>query len=993
MSNDRKETAPRPGPGPAPTAADPAESRQRAPFPIVGMGASAGGLEAFEDFFRHLPANCGMAFVLVQHLDPDHASLLTEILQRSTAMPVVEAEDGVTVAVDTVYVIPRNREMAVEHGRLSVSVPDLPRGQRMPIDAFLRSLAADRGDRAIGIVLSGTGSDGTLGMRAIHGAGGITLVQEPSSARFSGMPASVIHAAYATHVLPAADMPTVLLAAARQFAGDAHAAHAAQAAHEATAADEANEATSRAIDALLSLLHAATGHDFSHYKKGTVGRRIARRMLQCRLHSVDDYRAHVAAHPDEAQALFKDLLISVTSFFRDPEAFAVLGQQVLPQLLADKPAGYVLRIWVAGCASGEEAYSIAMLLREFMNETGTMLKVQIYSTDLDKDAIATARAGFYPPNVAADLTPARLQAFFVREDAGYRVRKEIREMLVFAVQNVIKDAPFTKLDLISCRNVMIYLDPELQNRLICSLHYALKPNGVLFLSPAEGVGNHAELFAPIDRRWKFYRATDKPHRVVMTGDLAWPMANAGRSADHTDGNDEPANLAELTRRALLQSFAPASVVTDAMGNILFVHGDTSRFLHPAQGRATLNVVDMALEGLQAGLRAALHGAAEKGAVTSGRQLPARIDGDFQQISLSVRPLTGTGSSRALLLVSFAEVPPTTASAAANAELDQASPETRRVEELERDLAQTWENLQATIERQQISNEELMSANEELQSTNEELQSTVEELETTKEELQSINEELVTVNSELQANIAHLGLAQNDLKDLLDNISGIIFLDGQLRIRRFTREALDLYHLQDSDFGRPLADIKSTIDGHELLVDAQAVLDSRQSVEQEVRSVSGRSYQVRLQPYRTLDGDSDGVVMTFTDISARIEAGSQTLAARQLFESIVDTLREPLLVLDGELTVVAASASFYKRFQVTKEGTVGRRLYDLGNGQWNIPALRELLGSILPWQRTVEGFAVDLALPGAGSGKMLLNARRIEGGTALILLAMEEVASA
>ena len=963
----------------------PTVSRERTRWPIVGIGASAGGLEAYEEFFRHLPSESGLAFVLVLHLDPGHASLLAEILQRSTAMPVLEATDRAVGCVDHVYVIPPNQDMTISNGQLCLFAPILPRGQRMPIDAFLRSLADDQGDNAVGVVLSGTGTDGTLGLRAIHGAGGITLVQEPASAKFAGMPQSAIRAGYATHVVPVADMPTVLLAATRQLATCREGSPAPSTPAAAENADE--------IEAVLRLLRAATGHDFSHYKKGTVSRRIARRVVHHQLPDIASYRAYIEAHADESQALFKDLLINVTSFFRDPEAVTVLRQQVLPQLLADKPAGYVLRIWVAGCASGEEAYSIAMLLREFMNETGTMLKVQIYSTDLDKDAIATARAGFYPPNVAADLTPARLQAFFVREDAGYRVRKEIREMLVFAVQNVIKDAPFTKLDLISCRNVMIYLDPELQNRLICSLHYALKPNGVLFLSPAEGVGNHAELFAPIDRRWKFYRATDKPHRVVMTGDLAWPMANAGRSADHTDGNDEPANLAELTRRALLQSFAPASVVTDAMGNILFVHGDTSRFLHPAQGRATLNVVDMALEGLQAGLRAALHGAAEKGAVTSGRQLPARIDGDFQQISLSVRPLTGTGSSRALLLVSFAEVPPTTASAAANAELDQASPETRRVEELERDLAQTWENLQATIERQQISNEELMSANEELQSTNEELQSTVEELETTKEELQSINEELVTVNSELQANIAHLGLAQNDLKDLLDNISGIIFLDGQLRIRRFTREALDLYHLQDSDFGRPLADIKSTIDGHELLVDAQAVLDSRQSVEQEVRSVSGRSYQVRLQPYRTLDGDSDGVVMTFTDISARIEAGSQTLAARQLFESIVDTLREPLLVLDGELTVVAASASFYKRFQVTKEGTVGRRLYDLGNGQWNIPALRELLGSILPWQRTVEGFAVDLALPGAGSGKMLLNARRIEGGTALILLAMEEVASA
>ncbi|HCZ14932.1 MAG TPA: SAM-dependent methyltransferase [Candidatus Accumulibacter sp.] len=957
-------------------------------MPIVGIGASAGGLEAYEAFFRQLPPDSGFAFVLVPHLDPDHASLLTEILQRSTAMPVVEAADRLTVAADTVYVIPPNREMAIRNGQLCVSAPALPRGLRMPIDAFLRSLADDQGDRAIGIVLSGTGTDGTLGLRAIHGVGGVTLVQEPASAKFPGMPESAIGAGYATCVLPVADMATVLLAGAGQPALRQRS--------PATSAATGTEATEAELNAVLKLLYAATGHDFSHYKKGTIGRRIARRMLQQQLCHVDDYLDYLGAHPDEARALFKDLLINVTSFFRDPEAFAVLGQQILPQLLADKPAGYVLRIWVAGCASGEEAYSIAIQVREFMDQTQQAFKVQIYGTDLDEESIAVARAGFYPPNVAADLTPQRLQRFFVGEDAGYRVRKEIREMLVFAVQNVLRDPPFTRLDLISCRNVMIYLEPEAQERLIPSLHYALRPQGVLFLSPAESLDSHAKLFAPVNRKWRFYRAigTAAPTRAWRTAGLPLPGASPGNQDDDLPSKARQGSLADLTRRALLQSFAPASVVTDATGNIVFVHGDTGRFLRPAPGRATLNVVDMALDGLQPELRSALDSASGQGVTTNERQVPVRISGDLRTVRLSVRPLASPDASQQLVLVSFQDVAASAASAPAAAALDKTSPALRRVEELERDLAQTWENLQATIERQQVTNEELMSTNEELQSTNEELQSTVEELETSKEELQSINEELVTVNGELQANIEHLARTQGDLKNLLDNISGgLIFLDRQLLVRRFTPAATDLYRLLASDIGRPLADINPRFDGPDLLGDARTVLATQQPAERELRSVDGHHYQARLKPYRTPDDDVDGVVITFTDISAHVASEARAHAAQIFAESIVDTVREPLLVLDGDLVVVAASGSFYRRFQSNRQETIGCRLYDLGDRQWDIPALRTLLGEVLPRDQVIDEFLVEAELPRVGRVQLLLNARRIAGESPLILLAMEAVRSA
>ena len=441
-------------------------AQSAASFPIIGVGASAGGLESFEQLFRHVAPDSGMAFVLVQHLDPDHPSLLTEILQRATAMPVTEAQDQVVVMPDNVYIIPPNRDMVIFHGTLQLSVPEKPRGQRMPIDAFLRSLAEDQGEKSIAILLSGTGTDGTLGLRAIIGAGGVSLVQDPASAKYDGMPASAIGAGYATHVLPPEQMPQALLAVVR------HTVIAPQ-----PSAAPATPSTTNGINRILMQLRSSTGHDFSLYKKSTIGRRIERRMAQHEIVDAEIYARYLKEQPAEMQALFRELLINVTSFFRDPEAFDALRNDILPPLLEDKAEGYVVRVWVAGCASGEEAYSLAILLRELMDETQREFKIQIYATDLDDDAISTARAGVYPPNIAQDITPERLRRFFIKEDAGFRVKKEIREMVVFAIQSVIKDPPFTKLDLLSCRNLMIYLEPELQNRLIPAFHYSLKQGG------------------------------------------------------------------------------------------------------------------------------------------------------------------------------------------------------------------------------------------------------------------------------------------------------------------------------------------------------------------------------------------------------------------------------------------------------------------------------------------------------------------------------------
>ena len=992
----------------APEAHTSQTSQETHGFPIVGIGASAGGLEAFEQFFRNVPPDSGMAFVLVSHLDPSHASILTEILQRTTAMPVVEAQDQMKVAPNSVYAIPPNRDMAIFHGALQLNVPEQPRGQRMPIDAFLRSLAEDQGERAVGIILSGTGTDGTLGLRAILGAGGVSLVQEPATAKYDGMPNSAINAGYATHVLAVEKMPEALLSGIRAL----------------NLPPAAPAVITGGLNRILMQLRSATGHDFTQYKKSTIGRRIERRMS---MHDIEDkemYARYLREHPAEAQALFKELLINVTNFFRDPEAFDALKQDILPQLFADKPEDYVFRVWVAGCATGEEAYSIAILLREFMDETHQEFKVLLYATDLDDDAIAVARAGAYPPNIAQDVHPERLRRFFVKDDAGYRVKKNIREMVIFAIQNVIKDPPFTRLDLLSCRNLMIYLEPEIQNRLIPAFHYALKPDGVLFLSPSESIASHPELFAPLNRKWKFYRAIGSmaSTRAVMDGGLVWTKDANAKGVDDVVKKTKEINFAELTKRALLQSFAPASVVTDVKGNLLYVHGDTGKYLRPAPGQATLNVIEMAREGLQLELRTALLLAAagseaagsefaDKGAAFQSKEVSVKTNGHFQLVTLNVRPLPVQDSGEKLLLVSFQDVahpmsekrvseklaPGLTYAGHGKPGHNKGAPGAsgqERAEELERELAYTKENLQATIEEQQASNEELKSTNEELQSTNEELQSTNEELETSKEELQSVNEELVTVNAELQAKIEQLAGMQNDMKNLLDNVNvGTIFLDQHLAIRRFTRDAARAYRLVATDVGRPLIDIKSDIEGADLLAKAQSVLDTLVPWEREVRAVGGTWYLARILPYRTLDNVIDGVVLTFTDISQRVQAEAAVQEARELAEGIVNAVREPLLVLDSGMKVVSASRSFYERFQAAPEDTVGRPIYELDNRQWDIPKLRELLENILPRDQSFDGYVMEYDFPAIGHHKMLLNARRIVGNTGdtqLILLAMESM---
>jgi two-component system, chemotaxis family, CheB/CheR fusion protein len=870
-------------------AATPPEAKTA--FPIVGIGASAGGLAAFEAFFSGMPADVDpdMAFVLVQHLAPDHKSILTELIRHYTRMQVFEVEDGMAVRPNCAYIIPPNRDMAFLNGTLQLMEPSAPRGQRLPIDFFFRSLAQDQHEQAICVVLSGTGSDGTLGVRAIKGEGGMVMVQNPASTEYDGMPRSAIATGLVDYELPPAEMPAQLIA---------YVAHAFGKLPRPAIAP--TSMTENAMKKTFVLLRAQTGHDFSQYKPSTVHRRIQRRMAVHQIETIDGYVKLLQQTPAEVEALFRDLLIGVTSFFRDPDAFKALEEQLVPRLLAGKPANDVLRVWVPGCSTGEEAYSIGILLQQRLEEVRPGHKAQIFATDIDGQAIAAARAGVYPPSIAADVTPERLARFFVAEPGGgaFRIHKGIRDMLVFSEQNVIRDPPFSKLDLISCRNLLIYMGGELQKKIIPLFHYALNPGGLLFLGTSETVGEYGDLFAVVDRKLKIFQRKEEMHsaRRASLGRFLPPMAVPGEIFPRAGAKPViPAKLPlrELTEQALLQQVISAGALVSDQGDILYLHGRTGMYLEPAPGEAgTNNILKMAREGLRHELTTALHRAAATKETVRQTGLRVKTNGDITTVNLTIRPLLAGAAAPAdipLYLVILEEAPPpahadavtATAHAGGATETDVDT----RIAALKQELRAKEEYLQTANEELETSNEELKSSNEEMQSVNEELQSTNEELETSKEELQSVNEELATVNAELQNKVADLSRVNNDMNNLLAG-TGIatVFVDHQLRILRFTPTATRIINLIQSDVGRPVSHLVSNLVGYQRLVeDVQAVLDNLVPKEMEVRTPDGKWFMMRILPYRTLDNVIEGAVLTF----------AETTDAKNLQETVRDsaTLRQ------------------------------------------------------------------------------------------------------
>jgi len=823
--------------------------RAGAPFPIVGIGASAGGLEALEQFLRHVPERIGMAFVIVQHLDPTRKGVLAALLQRSTTMSVVQVKDHTEVRPDCVYVIPPDKDMSILHGVLHLRAPAEPRGLRLPVDFFLRSLADDSHDLAIGVILSGMGSDGTLGLAAIKESAGVVFVQEPASAKFDGMPRSAIDAGLADFVAPPAELPG-------KIAAYLH--------HKPLITDTGPGTDTKGqtgVDKILHLLRAHTGHDFCLYKKTSVVRRIERRMGIHKIGKMADYVLYLRENPDELELLFKELLIGVTNFFRDPAAWEQLKKEVLPALLAGRSPTQKLRAWVPACASGEEAYSLAIVYKE-LHEQLKLPKtaaLQIFATDLDRDAIAKARQAFYPPNIVADVSPERLSRFFVKTEHGYQVTKAIREMVIFAPQNLVMDPPFSKLDILSCRNLLIYLTPDLQKRLMPIFHFALNPRGILFLGSAETAGTFASLFSPFKGKSQLYQRLSPPHAAQP---VVFPVSFSPDD-HHAPERRTPVEAApsveNMAGHFLLARYTPAAALVNDKGDIFYISGRTGKYLEPAAGKANLNIFAMAREGLRLELGAAFRRAVREKRVVTLNNVKIGTNGGTQVVNVTVEAISEPEALRGMVMIVFTDV-------AATLKEDKPgnagrSPiETAQSVRMRQALEQTRQELQTFREEMQTSQEELQSSNEEYQSTNEELT-------TSKEEMQSLNEELQTVNQELQTKVDDLTRANNDMKNLLDSTEiATVFLDHELRVGRFTVPATAIINLIPTDAGRPITDITTNLRYPELAADARKVMRTLVFSEKAVATSDGHWFLVRIMPYRTLDNRIDGVVITFVDIT-------------------------------------------------------------------------------------------------------------------------------
>lgn len=887
---------------------DSATAVKQVSFPIVGIGASAGGLSAYSSLLKALPADTGMAYVLVQHLDPKHDSMLPELLGRTTAMPVQEIRDDMAVQPNHVYVMPPNHSLALLHGKLHLMPrPEAP-GMHLPIDDFLRTLADDMQSNAIGIILSGTASDGTFGLRAIKAAGGITFAQEEASCEYSGMPHSAIAAGYVDFVLPPEDMARELA----RIAKHPYLLHELRMSREEEAIQPGDS-----LNKIFVLLRTRTGNDFTYYKHATIRRRIRRRMALHQIERMEDYVRYLQLQPKELDALFQDLLINVTSFFRDPETFDALKREVFPRLLEGRASDQPLRIWIPGCSTGEEAYSLAIALFEYLGEKISDTHVQIFASDIDSTAVGKARAGFYPENISEHVSETRLKRYFVKTGDSYQICKSIRDVCVFAVQNVIKDPPFSRLDLVSCRNMLIYLSAVLQKRVLHTFHYALRPGGFLMLGTSETIGSYADLFSMIDKKNKIYLKKSITKRQVFDFGTAPSVAPlAGLEPVELSRQAPEQNLQHEAEAVILANYGPPGVIINHDMQILHFRGQTGPFIEPASGSASLNLLKMARQDLLMDLRAAVYEAVKTGIAV--RHNGVRIhqqDGACRLVNLNVVPIAIASAAEPYYLVLFemASEPiyPGRKTGKAGAkkanENDQANPRDQHIRELEQELQNNREYMQSIIEAQEASNEELQSANEEIQSANEELQSTNEELETAKEELQSTNEELATINEEHEIRNQELVAANNDLINLLSSMElAIVILAEDMSIRRFTPMAKSLLNLIDADVGRPIGNIRSNVGIPDLDSRVHQVISSTESQSLEVKDREGHWYVLRLRPYRTLDNRIEGVVMTFIDIDSvrDVERLRKALEQERRLAAVVRDSSDAVAVLDFDRRIQA-----------------------------------------------------------------------------------------
>ena len=968
-----------------------AENDAKAPglFPIVGIGASAGGLEAFSELLRYLPEKTGMAFVLVQHLDPKHGSSLQEILSRTTKIPVTEITQGLLVQPDHAYVIPANTNLTIKNGILHLGSRVLTHGQHMPIDNFFRSLAESAGQPAIGVILSGTASDGTEGCRAIKGAGGITFAQD-ESAKYDSMPRNAVNAGCIDFILSPRDI-------SRELGGISQHPYVARVVSPATEGFEGMVGSD--LNALFGLLRESTGVDFTNYKHTTLHRRIRRRMAVHKVEKLKDYLRFIGRKPEELDELYRDLLIHVTGFFREPEAFVALRKHVYPKLFEGRKPDNPIRVWVAGCSTGEEAYSIAITLLEYMwvhsrNISQAATAIQIFATDISDTALERARTGLYTEAAVAEISAERLKRFFVRLDGGFQINKSIRDMCIFAKQNLVKDPPFSNLDLVSCRNLLIYLGPVLQRRVIPSLHYALKPAGYLMLGASENLGGFTDHFGLVDKKDKIYQKRKTTARLTTYFANSDYLPIGAGDAKLTRELPASFTVEREVEHLLVNRFVPASIVVNDQMEIVQFHGKTGAYLEPPAGQPSFSLAKMAREGLLVDLRAALDMAKKSNATVRKEGVQIQSEAGTREISLEVVPLRGPTAQERFYVVVFQDVVRKPKAledkSKAGRVVKMARSTAQDSELLKRESNQLREQLRSLIEEHETTSEEFKSAHEEVLSANEELQSTNEELETAKEELQSTNEELTTLNEEMQNRNAELGSANNDLLNLLGHVDiPVVMVSNDLRIRRFTPPAQKLLNLLPGDIGRRLGEIRPNLEVEDLESLAREAIHRATPQERQVRTNQGGWQVLHVRPYKTWDNRIEGAVISLQDVDALKRTLDQT---REYADTIVESAREPFLVLDTKLLVTAANPAFYRAFGVSPEETEGRLIYALGNGQWNIPRLRELLEEIVPRNSRVDDFEMSHDFPHLGPRDMLLNARRVElqPGHPFILLAIEDV---
>lgn len=970
-------------------------------FPVVGIGASAGGLEAFTQLLSHLSIDTGMAFVLVQHLDPSQKSLLSEILSRTTQMPVREVQDGMVVEPNHVYVIPSNTMMTSAQGVLRLTPRKKPRGVNMSVDGFFYSLAEDRGSKAIGIVLSGADGDGAKGLEAIKAAGGITFAQSEDSAQVSSMPNTAIATGHVDFILSPEAIAEKLADISR---------HPYVTSPILAVIPQEQPDAKDALSTIFNLLRAATNIDFTHYKHTTINRRIFRRMALYRLEKLDDYLRYLYENPAEVKALSQEILINVTSFFRDAGAFEALNRDVFPAIMRNRSPDLPIRIWVAGCSTGEEAYSIAICLLEFLAHQPRKPQIQIFATDVSEWVIEKARLGIYPQNQVINVFPERLQHFFTAVEGGYQIKKAVRELCIFARQNLISDPPFSRLDLISCRNVLIYLGSSLQKKILPMFHYGLMPTGFLLLGTSETVGEFSNLFTLGDQKYKIYEK--------QPSSLGWSMDLMDSSAPLEISSPEPivaaqrqdeAELHKAADQIALNHYAPVGVVINAQLEILQFRGQTGAYLEPSPGKASLNLLTMAKEELRLALRTTIQSAMQNKQVCMKEGILLRKDIALvcaglpvrtRQVRINVIPFRPAAAQEDYFLVLFEDMQvqasseeKTQPNRPAQSRNKKQSSEQQEIQRLQQELDTTKAYLQSIIEEQQSTNQDLQAASEEILSSNEELQSTNEELQTAKEEIQATNEELSTINDELNRRNAETTQISNDFQNLLSTVNiPILMLEGDLRIRRFTPTAANLFNLIPTDVGRPLSHIKHNLKVNDLEQQIFEVINTLNLKNQEVQDLDGHWYDLRIRPYRTVDNRIDGAVVVVVEIDALKRSAEQVRQARDYAVAIVQTVHESLVVLNAELQVVSATQRFYDTFQVSPSETEQCRIFDLGNRQWNIPRLQSLLEDLLPHNTQIQDFEVKGDFEHIGPKTMLLNACKMPllEGRQLILISIEDI---